>query len=363
MLELNRILIQLNKASELSNSSLPPEQNLAIILLDNLFEVQLYKKAEVMFQLDETTWYSGKRQFDKSKRLKSRQNYDQLLKISKDAKIITEQELELLQFAHGIRNTVYHRGEDVDKKYQIVLLIYYSLLKSNAKIFKSSWGVGYTDSPGYEKIDFGQGLEKIDNRDTEAYINSFFNSGEYFDKAFAFMLNRFNPSHNLTELARHYLMEQIEDIKWRLNFIMTECKWVNFYGAMVRYWYLNPFFHEQASKKIKPKGIDSILLILMFLRLHKDDLDDIDDLKLRQKQGLKAYKLFRQIYKGVYPHHTDLDALLKRLTSLPKNNDHKVIKTVIEIQIKISNLYTDSEAAAFELDGHIQHLSDLAREK
>ncbi len=107
MIEINRILIQLNTAIELANSDLPPKQNLALILLDNLFEVQLYKRIEHLLLLDRTTWYGGNRLYSKDSRNKVMRHYDHLLKVAKDAQIITEDELQLLKYVHNVRNDIY----------------------------------------------------------------------------------------------------------------------------------------------------------------------------------------------------------------------------------------------------------------
>ena len=45
MIEINRILIQLDKAVTCANSIYPQERGIGVILFDNLIEVQLYIKS------------------------------------------------------------------------------------------------------------------------------------------------------------------------------------------------------------------------------------------------------------------------------------------------------------------------------
>jgi len=102
MIEINRILIQLDKAVECANSDYPQEKSISITLFDNLIEVQLFKRAETSFLWDRTTWYQGSRFHDAKTRNKALNYYDKLLKFSKDNKTITERDFEILKYALSI---------------------------------------------------------------------------------------------------------------------------------------------------------------------------------------------------------------------------------------------------------------------
>ena len=131
MKTLNRILIQLDKAVASANSKLPQERALSVILFDNLIEFQLYKYAEFTLALDQTTWYRGRRAIAKEVRdntIGPKGKYDRLIKLSSDTKVINPDELEILKFAHEIRNAVYHRDEDDITKIDLAILIYYSFI-------------------------------------------------------------------------------------------------------------------------------------------------------------------------------------------------------------------------------------------
>ena len=79
MKELNRILIQLDKAIEFANSDLENEKKLAVILFDNLIEIQLLNKIKDQFIFDETSWFTDKRKYSSKDRFNATRYIDCLL--------------------------------------------------------------------------------------------------------------------------------------------------------------------------------------------------------------------------------------------------------------------------------------------
>ncbi len=131
MYTLNRILIQINEAIEYANSGSLIKKKLAVILLDNLIEIQILKKIEDVLSNDRTTWYET-RQFS-IKHRKAIKYMEGLLKFSKDQNLITEQERYLLNYSHSIRNEVYHKGEIEDQLLDIAITIYLIFIKDKIK--------------------------------------------------------------------------------------------------------------------------------------------------------------------------------------------------------------------------------------
>ena len=355
MLEINRILIQLNKAIESANSNFPQEKGIAVTLFDNLIEVQLYKRAETAFLWDRTTWYNGNRFFNAKTRNSTLGYYEKLLKFSKNNEIISESDFEILKYAHSIRNSVYHKGDLDNLKLDLAILIYYDFLNRNILNWGNSDGLTcFTDLPGYEKIDFGQGLKD------DGFV---LDHKKYFKESINHILSKVNLRLILNEKVKEIITKQIERIKSAIYFIKTESKDLNFYDVLGRFWYLNDEFFNYHKSGRKPKNIDSILLIYAFLRENKDYLDDIGDLKQRQAEGKKLLRKFRSNYKGKYPHWTNIDKIEKTVEKLNGQNSDKVLKNLINIENKISYLYTDLDEASSDLDGYIQNLIDRAREK
>jgi hypothetical protein len=346
MIELNRILIQLNKAVECANSNFPQEKSIAVTLFDNLIEIQLFKRAEKVFMWDRTTWYNGNRFYNSKIRNNTLGYFDQLLKFSKKNKTITHQDYEILSYAHRLRNTVYHKGNLDNLKIELAILLYYDFINRTLIDWGSPTGlIGFTNSPGYEKIDFGQGLVK--DEDSLEYK-------QYFKSSVQTILSKLKFKDNLALKVKSIISKQIERIKWSIQFIEDETKTLNFYDVLGRFWYLNDNFFNYYEAGKKPKNIDSILILYAFLRKEKDFLDDISDLKQRQQAGRNLLRKFRSSLKGKYPHWTDLERIEKRIARLKNNNSDIALKNLIEIENKIAYLYMDLDEASSDLDGYLQ---------
>jgi len=355
VLEINRILIQLNKAIESANSNFPQEKGLAVTLFDNLIEVQLFKRAETAFLWDSPTWYNDKRFFNSKTRKSTLGYYDTLLKFSKNNKIISESDFEILKYAHSIRNSVYHQGDLDDLKLDLAILIYYDFFKRNIL----SWGspnsfVCFTNLPGYEKIDFGNNLK--DEKLLPDYEN-------YFEENVNLILNKVKLRSIINDKVKDILSKQIARIKRAIDFIKAESKNLNFYNVLERFSYLNDDFYSYRNSGRKPKNLDSILLLYAFIRENKDYLEDIADFTRRQTEGKKLLKKYRALHKGKYPNWTNIDKIEIRIKKLDGQNPDKVLKNLIDIENKIAYLYSDLVEAASDLDGYIQYLIDIEKGK
>lgn len=354
MIEINRILIQLNRAVECANSEYPQEKSIAVTLFDNLIEVQLFKRAENNLMWDRTTWYNGSRFHNAKTRDKALSYYGNLLKFSKDNNTIAESDFEILKYAHSIRNSAYHKGTLDEMKLDLAILIYYDFIQRNLTKWGSPNGlIGFTNLPGYKKIDFGQGLKYESLPEYE----------DYFKSSMSCILARLELTNDLIKTVETIINKQIERIEWSIDFIKSEAKTLNFYDVLGRYWYLNSDFFEYYRAGRKPKNLDSILLLYAFLREHQDYLDDISDLKFRQKEGKRLLRQFRSSHDGKYPHWTNLDKIKQRVNKLNGKERNIILKNLVHIENKIACLYTDLDEASSDLDGYIQELIDRAKGK
>jgi len=354
MKQYNKILIQLDHAIRFSSSDLPQEKELGIILFDNLVEIILFQKSENVFLMDSTTWYKGKRKYSHNIRQDTHTYYNNLIGFATEEKLLTSTESDLLKYAHRIRNEIYHKGISDDLTMQSAFLIYFNILKIKLPEWGHPWGlIGYTSLPGYEQIDFGQGLSKK--------LKIF--DEDYYRKAYKYLLDKFVFTDKLGNTVKKILYDQLDRIDHNMDFVNKEIREINFYDALGWYWYLNDDFEKFASKNRKPKNLDSILLIYSFLRLYKDELDDINDLVERQKKGHRLLRDFRKGKKNKYPFWIDTKKMREKIRNIPNSNEHKAIKITMEIQDRITNIYSDINNAASDLDAYIQHLIDVARSK
>lgn len=111
----NQVLVSLKEADKYARSQNPHHHRLAVILLDNIIELQLRRKSEKTLAWDRTTWYSGVRRYDRKQRKKVSRDHGELLDLAVAESIISADESKLLDFAHRIRNRAYHDGESEDK--------------------------------------------------------------------------------------------------------------------------------------------------------------------------------------------------------------------------------------------------------
>src|SRR5262245_30796096 len=100
----NQIIVTLKEADIFARSRNPHHHRLAVVLLDNIIELQLRRKSERTFAFDETTWFSGVRKYDQKQRKKVSRNHADLLALAVAESWISEDESKLLAFAHRIRN-------------------------------------------------------------------------------------------------------------------------------------------------------------------------------------------------------------------------------------------------------------------
>jgi hypothetical protein len=332
---------------------------MAVILFDNLIEVEIYKQVEQVLLWDNTSWFNGSRKIDK----KVRENaigpsgkYDRLLKLAKDSSLLTEQELEIIKFVHEIRNGIYHRGEDDKLKIEVALMIF-SLFVHNKLIEWVRLRHFTVQSSGeeYRKIDFGQ-----PSKNAKGFTPS---DKEYFSAAADAIQSKWAITSDLRTIATNLLTRQIDKIASAIEFLNQNLSDLNYYDSLGGFWYLNNQFQEYSQIDRRPRNLDSVLILTLYLRENKEYLADISDLKQRQKEGKKLLRLHRAKYKGKYPYWADLDNLKKRIDLFKGKSSHAIVKNVIDIQNKINNLYLDSLESASHLDGYIQHLIDVSRGK
>jgi hypothetical protein len=350
----NKILIQLNHAIRFSNSEFPQEKEISVILFDNLIEIILYQKTENLFLKDSTSWFAGSRKYSLSIRQETHSYYNKLIGFAVKEKLLTDKESELLKYAHRIRNEIYHKSISDELTTQSAFLVYYNILRIKLPDWGHPWGlIGYMDLPGYRQIDFGQGLSNKD---------PIFDK-EYYRNAYEFLMNKLAFKNDLPIVVKKILIEQLDRIIWNIDFIKKSLKEINFYDVLGRYWYLNNDFVKFTKEQRKPKNLDSILLIYLFIREHKEELDDLNDLIKRQKRGRYLLRKTRKGKNKRYPYWIDISRMQERVRNIPDSDEHKIIKITMDIQDKIANIYSDINNAASDLDAHIQHLIDVYKGK
>lgn len=353
MENINRLLIQLDKAVNCTKSKYPQERAIAIILFDNLIEVQLYKT------LTRKTFFNKKpKQGEKIiYRYQDRDlnNYKDILKLASETSIISKTDRELLDLAHSIRNKIYHKGDFYDEdKIDLAMILYYIFLSENFKEMHCAYGfTSYQSTPAYEEIDFGQ-----------VVLNDKFklgNTKEYFEASSDAIFSRWITANSLSGIITTIIIRQIEDIKNSLEFITSSIKDYDYYKDLIRY---NNFDNQpNGINQENSKNIDFILLYFLFVRKNRDSLNCIQNTSLNLAEGESLFKnvLVKNEYK--YPYWIDIEKIENRIKTFKHKSEEDIVKNFRDIESKIYNMYQDVSEAASALDGYIQYLVDVARGK
>lgn len=354
MNNINRLLLQLNKAIECSNSQYNQEKAIAIILLDNLIEVQLYKALTIKHFINKNS-ENLRRMFYRYKD-RDLNNFETLLKYSVKESIITQSERNFISFAHNIRNRVYHQGLYDEDKIELGLILYYVFI--NQKIFdwECSYGfTSYTDKPEYEQINFAQGvLEKTGMLSEHK---------QYFNLSLEVILNKWNLKNSLATTCKLIVLDEIKSINSNIKFIEKTIQEENYYSEFVKFWTFDYFITKNDANIENLKNLEYILLYYSFLKKYRDNLNCINDETEFYSKGKIWLKEYFIKYKCKYPYWTNLEKIKKRAMDFEKQSEEKVLQNFIDIQAKINNLYEDISEAASDLDGYLQFLYDQWRGK
>ncbi len=124
MESMNKIFMQLREADKYARAKNPHLRRFAVMLLDNVIELQLRRKAQWESARDRTTWYDGVRRHGHKVRKQVLRNNAELYEFARQIDWISEDGYRILTYAHEVRNECYHEGryERIDVELAIRLL-------------------------------------------------------------------------------------------------------------------------------------------------------------------------------------------------------------------------------------------------
>lgn len=351
----NQILIQLNEANLLASSEIPHKRRLAVILFDNIIEIQLRRKIDKIFSWDCTTWYNGSRKFTRQDRDKANKGFKDMLKFALNSKWITEDEREELAFCHSIRNLSYHTGKDdsyydqqLHKQVEIALYILYSFIETRFLEWGTCTsliaGCPYPPQPGYKVVQFGD-----------------YKSSDPWKTVLLSILN-YQREKNVSNLISEYLNSSISETIDQISYISKYLSsGYDFNYVLNQYWYLTDIFSNRIKKEDTLNDFDEILFQYSFLRKFQDHLDDIDDLNDRHQAAQDYYSGFCQKPDKYLIKWQDLEKLRLNSTAIRDKTSASAVKKFVSMRQRISNIQKDISSAYSDLDGYI--LSEYERYK
>lgn len=354
----NQVLIQLYEANLFAISSLPQKKRLAVILFDNIIEIQLRRLIYDKFSWDKTTWLNGSRSYSKIQRDKSLSDFKRMLSFAVKSDWITDDEREELSFCHSIRNSAYHFGKedfDYDKceyeLYEIALYIYYKFIKHRFVKWKTCSsiisGAPYPPQPGYEEVHFGN-----------------YRSTDDWDVVLHGILDYDKKNISISELISNYLIFKLDQIQHRVEYIENKIEQgIDFNHVLNQYWYMTDQFVYNAKIGNKIDTLNKALVHYAFFRKHKELLDDIEDLDERHRTYQELYARYKKSPEQYLLKIQDIENLKQQSMNLKKDQPAFAIKKLITITNRYDNLQADIEEAYFDIDGYIQFQHDLHRGK
>lgn len=159
----NQILVTLREADLFARSQNPHHHRLAIVLLDNIIELQLRRKAEWTFAMDRTYSFMGVRKHDRKQRKGVSKYHAELLALAVGEDLLVAEESMSLAFAHRIRNRAYHEGDAEDEvDFQIGMTLLYRIIRRRFPEWREYPSLGpipiedaATDPTGNAPLTFG----------------------------------------------------------------------------------------------------------------------------------------------------------------------------------------------------------------
>lgn len=283
---MNQILLQLREADRHACAKNPHYRRLAVVLLDNLVELQLNRKAETKFLFDHTTWNRGVRKHDQKKRRDVKRRHPALLAFAKEQNWINEDEVMLLGFAHEVRNGFYHRGEDDDTDAEIAIRLLYRLVKEKFPKWKTGYCISSSGSGNLIDIadaanDDGRSTMRIDGVVHEHKLLDFLEGKEeYWQKAIEAVLT-YKPDGDIRPLIHKKAMRIVcnleRDLKYARDNTGSSCLDI----LSSRFTVLTPAFSDEEYKGTKIKNPIYAINIYISLQKDEDRLRDIEDVNER----------------------------------------------------------------------------------
>lgn len=355
----NRLLISLHNAIKLSNSLLPQERQIAVIIFDQLIEVTLYNTVKSIFDWNFPSNNATVKP-DSKERKNILYNYDALIKYAKKLDYLDPLDESLLSFTHSIRNEIYHKGAEDVKNTNLALSIYFNFIERRKEFLATTNGLtNMSTDPGYDVIDFGQGGLSTN------IIERLTNGAEYFSRAFDFLLQSRCDSERFQDLAYTYFTEAIRNIESDIQYLQSNYRNLNFYSALMTstFYEIAPFMAEFIQKKRKPRSIDSILLTAGFFRVHEDEINDLSTRRERNSLAKKLFKESRRGLHGKYPHWVNLQRIKTRVEKLKTERIDTAIQNFVNLNKTVELFSLDLGFATMIMSGYEMWLFDYYRDK
>ena len=371
MQNINQVLITLAEANRFACARNPHHQRLALVLLDNVVELQLRRKSEKSLMFDSTTWYSGVRKHDRKRRKRVSRFHGELLDLAVEEDWITEQVSLLLRYAHGLRNHFYHEGREKDETdLQLGITLLFRFINNYFPIWRGAGMLmcipseapisienAMTDESGRAPLQFG--FEQIDEDDLFGATNGFQKSDCW--KQILENIISYDFPCDVRPLISKRIENLIDEVDRHIK-RLTEYDDSDFNGVMAhRFAIMTPWFsqNERDGKQINdPRVAVNIYLAVLH---HEERLLDIADPKERAAE----------FHRIVNEHNFNKDII----SSIPVDEYRRIARDVkfkpeadgisqfLRVQSELQPMENALLECAMDLNGYTQLMIDTIRGK
>lgn len=365
----NQVFLQLREANRFALAKNPLQRRLAVILLDNIIEVQLRRKARRALNHDQTTWYWGRRKHNKKVRYGVSRYYKNLLDFAADKEWIDERDISLLTYAHAVRNSFYHDGDYNSLDAELAIRLMYHFVETRFPVWRGSGSIiqispydpipiedAMDDASGFcpltlnAKIGFRRGLDAANDVESEAYWKDALND-----------LLTYRPSDDIRQLICQKVNEYLEEIERHKQFI-ADSKGVDFRGVLVhRFGVHTPWFSKDLLDG--GKNIHALGALNIYLAVLKDEeslLDVADPIERANAfhKRLEGHKFIRNPIS-----RQKLTALRYKAKKILDMTHAEGIALFLKTEQELATIAAVLRELAWDLEGYYQHMSDLYRGK
>ena len=367
---LNQVLIQLAESDRLAHAANPHCRRLAVVLLDNIVELQLRRKSETEFLYDQTTWYSGPRKHNNRTRRAIMRFHHELVAFAEREGWLDSADARVLSYAHRIRNEAYHEGGFNALDGELAIRMFYALIKKRFPEWRTARGLLFispnapvriedasTDHSGNAPlVTRGEGLEgDILSQSSELQ------SATYWEQAIEDVLKYTGPA-DTKQLIHDRIIAYLDDLERSMDFIEHDSEGINLFDVISdRMTILTPAFSDAVIDGESTKSYNYALNVYAAVLPEEERLLDIVD---PRERATACHKLFSQhaFHREFMPKER-VRKYRRQAGRVLEMNDADGIQLYLALEADLSAKREAVKELASDLDGHIGHLIDLARGK
>jgi hypothetical protein len=340
-----KVKTQLEESARFANSSVMGHDRLAVILMDNLIEIQLGRQMHFRFRTEFLNDYKTLK-YPLDKRQEILFNHDKLLKVCYEEGIITSHERAMLGFCHDVRNRLYHKGDEDSLLIEIALGILYEIIlhrqpewKGGSDIIRLPFNTDGTP------IDMEHPFTKQRKKELGPIAYETGSKEDWLDFV-KYNFKSLDKSQPPSKLLSEFLTVGIKRLRWALDYAIN-CN-------------------------EKKTNFDELLLNYSFKIKHRDELQRVRE--MRDKRAAKAmhdklFKTYKQTYRPLYEKRIDaFKAIANKLSSLSSG---EALEKYISIRTDFFLMHDSFVLAAQEtqnemhakVDKHLKKIKQKTRSK